>query len=239
MMTQGGLMDFYDLCVRPKGDLEGIIGTAERFGFEGLGIMHKYGGEEDLDTFLKRMGEKEGEIDLDLVRCCEINPESPEELKKILGKVRERVEAVGVTGGNFDLNKAAVRDSRVDLLLHPEHKRKDGGMDHKTARMASENEVAIGIVLHSLFQTYGKVRSHVLNHIRKNIELCEEYNADIVVGSGARDRYELRDPRELASLPRVLGMSSNESMETVSSIPSEMVEENREKLERKGDTGGV
>lgn len=223
-------MDFYDLCVHENEDLEECLEVGKRFGFSGLGILHKYEDKEGLDDFLKRIREREEE-GLDLVTGCEINPQSREDLKGKLDKVREKVEIVAISGGNFDINKNAVRDSRVDVLLHPEHKRKDSGMDHKTTRMASKNDVAVGIVLHSLFQTFGKVRSHVLNHMRRNLKLCKEYNTTVVVGSGAKDKYGLRDPRELASLPNVLGRDLNESMEMVSSNPSEIVEENRSKLE--------
>lgn len=231
-------MEFYDLYV-PAKDPEEVLESVEDMEFDGVALSHRYENKGLLNDYLEKVDELSRDTSLKLIRCCTLDAETPEELKKRLGKVRQKVDVVAVEGGDFDVNNAAVRDRRVDLLLHPEHKRKDPGMDHKTVKMATENEVAMGFVLHDLHQTYGKIRSHVIGHIKKTVELCQKYDANFVVTSGARDLYELRGPRELASLLKVLGVEPSEAMDSVSSVPRRIVEENRKKLGGKIKKDGV
>ncbi len=222
-------MEFYDLYV-PAEKPEEVVETAKEFGFSGIAVTHEYTHKEGLNSYLGKIDSLGSGADIDIIRSCVLDPDSTKEMKKQLGGVRQRVEIVCVNGGNFEVNKAAVQDSRVDILLHPEYKRKDPGMDHKTARMASENSVAIGFVFHDLHQTYGKVRAHVLNHMKKSLELCEKYGVDFIVTSGARNRYELRGGRDLASLVKVLDVDASEAISSVTKTPSSIVSENRKKL---------
>ncbi len=231
-------MDFYDLYL-PAEDPEEVVRSAENTEFTGLAIAHKYVDKEGLDGYLEEMDRLDSKVEPDLIRCCVVDAESPEELKKTVGKIRQKVEVVAVDGGDFDINKAAVGDSRVDILLHPEYKRKDSGMDHKTTKMASENDVVVGFVFHNLHQTYGKVRSHVLNHIKKCLKLCEKYDAEFIVTSGAGNKYEMRGPRELSSLLSVLGVEASLAIDSVSSTPKKIVKRNRRKLGGKTKRGGV
>lgn len=237
-MIEGCRMEFYDLCVQVE-DLEEVINFGEKLGFSGIGISHRFEDKKSLDDFIDEVEKKRKDTELDLVISCEIGEENESDMKSKVGKVRQKAEVVIVQGGDFEVNKAAVRDSRVDILAHPEYRRKDSGMDHKTTRMASTNDVAIGFVLHPLTKTYGKVRSHILDHMKRNLELCEKYNARPVVMSGARNVYGMKDPRELAALPDVLGSGKNESMEMVSENPIEIVSVNRNKLSGKEKKEGV
>ncbi|MFP4115965.1 MAG: RNase P subunit p30 family protein [Candidatus Aenigmatarchaeota archaeon] len=231
--------DFYDLYVPVEENTEEVARTAGRMGFSGIGITHTYEGKEGLNTYLEKMDEVDEKVEIDIIRSCALSPDNPKTLKRQLGKVRQKVEVVIVEGGDFDINRATTEESRVDILAHPEYKRKDPGMDHKTSKMAAENDVSVGLVFHNLHQTYGKVRSHVLRHMKRCMQLCEKYDTKLILLSGARDRYGLRDPRELASLGKILGRESSEVLQSVSSIPKKIVETNRKKLMGEIKGGGV
>ena len=232
-------MDFFDLYVPAEEKAEEVVKLAEDMDFSGIGISHIYKGKEGLNDYLEKMDDIDSKTEIDIIRCCAIEPESPEEMESQVGKIRQKVELVAVKGGNFDVNRAAVEDRRIDILLHPEYKRKDSGIDHKTAKAASENDVTIGLVFHTLHQTYGKVRSHVLRHMKKSIQLCNKYGANITVVSGAEDKYSIKEPRELASLLRVLDVEPPESMRYVSYLPEGIVKTNRKKLKGEIKKGGV
>lgn len=234
----GDKMQFYDLYIRAE-DLEKAVEFGEKLGYEGIGLATEFEDKDQVDGFVDDLKELRDGTDIDIISACEIDPESVKEMKREIGKVRQKVEVVIVRGGDFEINKNAVRDSRVDLLVQPERNRKDSGLDHKTARLAAENEVAIGIALHPLINTYGRIRSHVMNHIKRILRLCEKYDARSVVVSGAMDAYEMRDPRELASLPQVLGFDTNSSMGMVSSKAEEIFKENRKKLGGEVEKDGV
>ncbi|MFP4045892.1 MAG: RNase P subunit p30 family protein [Candidatus Aenigmatarchaeota archaeon] len=223
-------MDFYDLHVDER-EAERMVGIAEKLGFTGLGITHIYDGTGKLNTFLDKTEGLKSEVDV--ISCCLIKPDSPEEMKKEVTKVRQKVEVVMIDGGDFDINRAAVQDSRIDVLLHPEYKRKDRGLDHKTTKMAANNDVAIGFVFHDLLQTYGKVRSHIFDHMKSNLDLCERFDVEVLVVSGAKKPLEMRDPKQLASLLQTLGFESSQALLSVSGTPKRIVRKNRSKLSGK------
>jgi RNase P/RNase MRP subunit p30 len=67
----------------------------------------------------------------------------------------------------------------------------------------------------------------------KNVKLCREYNADIITTSGAVNKYGLRSARELAAVTNLLGLELGKAIESVSSLPEEIIKSNREKLSGK------
>lgn len=229
-------MDFYDLFVE-ESEVDGMIELAKGLGFSGLGITHTYQTRNELDEFLEKMDKREGKIDL--VTSCLLEPENKKDLKRKVGKVRQKVEIVMVNGGDFKINKSAANDSRIDILLHPEYKRKDSGLDHKVAKEAAKNDVTVGFVFHDLLGTYGKIRSHIFDHMKRNLELCKKFNVSYIVVSGAKKKLEMRDPKELASLLETMDLESSESLDAISKTPKRMAKENRKKLNGKVKKKGV
>ena len=117
------------------------------------------------------------------------------------------------------------------MLCSPERGRKDSGLDHICVRSASENNVAIEINFNEVLNS--KNRSQSLSFLRRNIYLCNKYNAKIITTSGAKSIWEMRSPRELASLTNLLGLDIKSAIDSVSSVPEEIINTNREKISGK------
>lgn len=156
------------------------------------------------------------------------------ELKKKIQQKRENCEILVFNGGDEKLNRKAASDARVDVLLHPEKGRKDSGVDQVVAEKAAENSVAIGFDLRQIM-TSPKSQVHVLSHWRKNLKLCEKYGTPYLITTGAREEFELRSPRDLASVIDSLGNDGTEALETQERI----LKENREIRDSEVDVGGV
>lgn len=69
--------------------------------------------------------------------------------------------------------------------------------------------------------------------------LCKEVGAHVILGSGARSKWDMRDPRELIALGTVIGMELNKAFDSMSTIPEQMIEKNKARLEGKIITEGV
>lgn len=141
------------------------------------------------------------------------------ELKKKIKQNRDETNVLVFEGGNVGLNRKAAEDTRVDVLLHPEKGRKDSGIDHVIAEEAAKNKVAIGFDLQQLMKD-GKQQTHTLKSWRKNLQLCEKYDAPYVITSGAQEKLDLRAPRELAAIIKSLGFKGNKA---VSSCPRQIL----------------
>lgn len=133
------------------------------------------------------------------------------ELKKKIKNNRDNADVLVFKGGNVELNRKAAEDARVDVLLHPEKGRKDSGVDHVIAEEAAKNKVAIGFDFQQLMKDE-KQQTHVLTAWRKNLQLCEKYDAPFILTSSAEDKLDLRAPRELAAVIKSLGFKGNKAV---------------------------
>lgn len=142
------------------------------------------------------------------------------ELKKKIQQNRNKADILVFKGGDAELNRKASEDHRIDVLLHPEKDRKDSGIDHVIAEAAAKNKVAIGFDLQQLMKNE-KQQTHALTAWRKNLRLCDKYDTPYIITSGARDKLDLRAPRELSAIIKSLGFKGNKS---VSEYPRKILE---------------
>jgi len=215
-------MEFYDLNVHLDNleELNETIEIAKKLGYSGIGLVEKYA---NLDKFKKIEEISKSVKDLKIIPGIEIEADGVKELKRMISKAKRFSNFLVVSGGEYKINRAASEDSRVSILSHPERKRSDSGVDHIISRFAKENNVAIEINFHEILETFRKVRSYILSHMGFNIELAQKFGTQIVITSGARGKWEMRDPRELAAIGQILGMSLEDSMKSVSEIPKNII----------------
>lgn len=139
------------------------------------------------------------------------------ELKQKIKDKREESHVLIFSGGNEKLNRKAVTDSRVDVLLHPEKNRKDSGFDEPMARKAAENNVALGLDFRTL-STSDKNRVHALGAWRKNLRLCEKHDTPYIITTGAEEKFELRAPKDLETFLNSIGFSGKKALQNQKEI---------------------
>jgi ribonuclease P/MRP protein subunit RPP1 len=232
-------MKFYDIGIQTdisggESSLGHIIHFAEKFGFNGIVICGK-------PEFLNQIKEaiKVAEPDIEVYAGVKIEAKDPQEMRNLVNKYREEAAIVVVAGGDYDINRAACENPKVDILAHPEKGRMDGGLDEASVKFAANNNVAIGIDFAEILHSFRRGRSYNLSHISKNVMLCKEFGAHIILSSGARSKWDMRNPRELIAVGTVLGMELNKAFDSMSTIPEKMVEKNKARLEGKIISEGV
>jgi len=235
-------MKFYDLHIQTnlssgESSVEQIIDFAKRLGYSGIAICDNYQGPEKLNELKNEINKIE--TDLEVYPGVNIQAKDVNQLKEIISKVREKVHIVIVSGGDYSINRAACEDPRVDILAHPELARMDSGLDEPSLNAATQNNVAIQLNFREILYNFRKPRSYILNHIAKNINLCNHFRTPVIFCSGAQSIWDLRSPRELISIANVLGMELGKAFASVTSIPQEIIEENKKTLEGTKITEGV
>ncbi len=158
-----------------------------------------------------------------IVSGVEIKAQNVGELKKKIALYRRTATVLSVHGGNDKINRAACRDERVDVLMHPEHGRHNG-LNQVTAKLATRNGVAIGFSLSYFWKTDGIRRARLLAFQRKNISLCKKFGTDIVITSDACSHYDLRAPRELKALAKLVLLENDDAEAAISSVPFNIVQ---------------
>jgi ribonuclease P/MRP protein subunit RPP1 len=218
---------FYEIDVQTRHSsgnhtVEAMVQRAEQLGFAGITVTDYVQDTADLADIRDTVTAIDPRVNLRI--GAKLRADNGDELKKQLQQVRDHVDVVVVHGGDVDVNRVACGDTRVDVLAHPELQRKDPGLDHAAIKQAAENRVAIQLNIRQLLETRGKIRSHILSHMRQNVRLAQEFDTPIITSSGAQQVSQLRAPRDLAAFPRMLGMNLEDSMATVSSVPQTILE---------------
>jgi ribonuclease P/MRP protein subunit RPP1 len=235
-------MKFFDLHVKTKfsngeNSIEEMVRFAEDLGYHGLAICDNF---ESLEK-LKQMKHEISKISspIEVYPGVHLEAKDVNHLSQMIDKVRDEVLILIVHGGDYNINRATCDNPKVDILAHPELDRIDSGLDESCLNAARENNVAIEMNFNEILFSYRKPRAFVLNHIAKNIKLCDTYKVPIVLASGARSKWEMRDPRQIISVANVLGLDLGKSFLAMTSTPQEIVENNKKTLEGKSPTEGV
>ncbi|MBI4019374.1 MAG: hypothetical protein HY364_03905 [Candidatus Aenigmarchaeota archaeon] len=222
-------MDYYDLHTHSsltigENTTDEMLAMARKLGLRGIGISG--------------LREKPAS-ELDIISCYIIEAKNPQQLMEEARKYRDSYEVLMVSGGNYEVNRAACENPMIDILCHPGKGRKDSGLDHICVKAAKENNVAIEINFREILDNYRKRRVRILEGIRRNVLLCRKFGAPMVAFSGAVTKWGMRAGRELAAVAAIAGMELPDAIASVSVIPQQIVANNRERLSGKKWQGVV
>jgi ribonuclease P/MRP protein subunit RPP1 len=152
------------------------------------------------------------------------------DLRKKIAFFRGISTIVSVHGGDERINRAACKDDRVDVLMHPE-RGKFSGINQVTAKLAEKNEVALGLCLDYFWKTEEMQRSRLLAFQRRNVLLCQKFGVQVIITSDAYSHYDLRAPRQLKALARLLLLTDRESDTALSKTPMSIINRRGQKKE--------
>ena len=145
-----------------------------------------------------------------------INTTKIEEARKQIEKESKEGKQVIVLGQDEDFNRKILENKKVNILLSPEHNHnkdklyeRDSGLNHILAKIARDNNIAIGIDIESIRKTEGKERGKLLARIKQNIKLCKKYKVKIKA-------FNFQDKLSTFSLLLVLSASTEMAKEAVS-----------------------
>lgn len=218
-------MGYYDMHVEIFENLEEAAKLAKRLDYTGIFIAASPQFYEKNADSLKKIAQTVG---IDIASGIVIKPKNKEEMKRYLELYRRKMEIIAVYGGDYEINRAACEDNRVDVLFHPELGRNDSGLDHICVKEASENNVAIEINFSEILRAKNKPK--ILTFMRRNVKLCKKYGTSIIITSGAKNIWEMRAARELASIGYLLGMDIKSAIDAISIVPENIIRINRDKL---------
>ncbi|NOZ58981.1 MAG: ribonuclease P [Euryarchaeota archaeon] len=173
------------------------------------------------------LGLCDGVVHEGMISGVEVRAESRRELLRALRGVSRKFDYVVVHGGDAKINRAASRDSRVDILAHPYRGRRDSGVDAVIARQAAESGVAIEVDLGSIISARGFARVRQLQKVHRILTLSRKYGFRIVATSGAKSRYELRSEREAEAILVSAGFTPEEARRALEEVPLRLLERRR------------
>ena len=225
-----------DLHVRPPladEAIRNVASTASMLGYSMLGLVFTEAASKEKIGEVRKICADYG---IDLVSRVDLMVGNRSELLSMLRKVRRRFEVVGVVCVSGAIAHVAARDQRVDVLNFPANRMLTKGV----AELASGGMTALEINAIEIIGTRGFPRINLLSKFRQEARIARRYGVPIVASSGARDKFALRAPRDLAFLvASLLDVESQTALKLVSENPLGIVERNREKLSPRHVMPGV
>lgn len=215
---------FYDLNVHSQLDFADspnrMVLEAKKLGYSGICLSSINPGNvifsPDISTSLIN--------NFDVYTGIEIKEDNVAKMKKNVVRLREKCDIIIVGGGFEEINRAALEDGKVDILSHSTSR--GSPLNHILAKAAADNGVALDFDPDTIIMQRGGNRIKILTSLRKNVQLARKYDVPMIITSNAKSHYDLRGPREMMALGMIMGMSQNEALQALSSVPQAIIKRN-------------
>jgi len=209
-------------------DLHQIAGVAKRYGYAGMAVpidMDAIGERnEGMDsTHLSSNSNSWSELNdlptgFSIIQSVEPVVKNASQVSGMVKQWWEKSDCLILRGGSESLNRVGVDNYLVDVLSSP------GRINHVLAKLASENGVAIEFDLGAITHRHGWKRSEILALYRNNLKLVRKYRTPFILTTSPRTLYDLRAPRDMAALSMLFGMTREEAVYGLSTVPSQIME---------------
>jgi len=118
-----------------------------------------------------------------------------------------------IEGKNDKINRKAVENKDIDMLYGIEEFRvkdkihyRDGGLNQVLCKLAKKNNIKIGFNFNDVLGSDDEKKAIILGRMMQNVGLCNKYKVDMIIGSFAKNKYEMKNSKDLVSFGRLLGM---------------------------------
>lgn len=170
------------------------------------------------------------EVKMDFASRVDIRPKTPNDLLRMLRRLRRKFEVICVICENKQVARQAAKDRRVDLLNFSSLDFRKRFFDEAEAELASSSLAALEIDIRPLLILEGPSRIRLLSSLRREVTVAREFHVPIVISSGVSEEKLLRKPREMAVLAFLFGLDEPSALMAVAQAPAAIVKRNREKL---------
>ena len=227
------MVEFLDLHIIPKVDDESsCTRTAQLLalsGYNAVGLTVPTGLLRGRLEILRECFQDSGvEVFLRVDLTCS----KREELLKLLRRFRPTFDIIGVKCTNHSLALVAARDRRVDLIFFDSATRNVWFDDS----IANVSNATLELNLSTLFEMANHL---ILTKLMKDVRIARRHNLDMVLSSGATSPLLVRTPIQLAAIAEILGLSKQQAINGVSTIPSRLLKANVERRSRNYVEEGV
>lgn len=138
--------------------------------------------------------------------------------EKKIQKARKKSNIVVVT--KVDDVRGCVERFKPDILFGMEQDTKkdymhqrNAGINHAICNLGKKKEVSFGFLLSDIL--YSRKKEVLLGRMRQNIGLFRKYGNRMIIATGAKNPYQMRNMRDLAELFNIIGMRPEESKKAI------------------------
>ncbi|MFX0122640.1 MAG: RNase P subunit p30 family protein [Candidatus Hodarchaeota archaeon] len=158
-----------------------------------------------------------------------INDESKAQMISILRQQRREIPIIAVTCLTPELAAWAAQDNRVDIIKFPVFYM-GKLMSRSIAKLMVKFNKYLEIQLAELYSLPERHQIPALRQIRSALKIATRKNVPILFSSGSKKPDQMRSPQELVSLAQMLVKNFGLSLDSLSSIPQQLIQKNLIKI---------
>ena len=144
---------------------------------------------------------------------------------ELVKKINNTKDLVVVEGGDDKINRAALENTKVDILLGPEKNRdrdfthyRNSGLNQVLCKLTKKNNIAIAFNFNLVLNNESIKRSQILGRMMQNVRFCRKYKINTVIASFASKPEEMRNAHDLVSFGVSIGMHPKQAKESLKYI---------------------
>ncbi|MEM3399717.1 MAG: RNase P subunit p30 family protein [Candidatus Micrarchaeia archaeon] len=100
-------------------------------------------------------------------------------------------------------------------------------LDRALVRSVATYKRAFEIPIDMLLSTCGVERAVLISKMRSFLNLCNKFGADFALTSRARSKCDMRSPSEMVSIGYLLGLTREQSIRAISTVPERIIKESK------------
>ena len=217
------MVKFLDLHIIPKIEDESSCRRMAELlalsGYQAVGLTVPTGLLRDKLKDLRECFQDSG---IEVLLRADLTCSRREELLKLLRRFRPAFDIIGVRCTNHNLALVAARDRRVDLIFF-DSARRNVWLDDSIANVAN---AAFELNLSILLERGDRL---TITRLMKDVNIALRHDMQIVLSSGGASPFAIRAPVQLMAIAEVLGLTKQEAIDSVSTIPSRIATRNVER----------
>ena len=207
-------------------DIKKLLYNIVKLGFSGVFLTVKYSNYKQHKHIINKLiATYQNSIDI-AVRI-EIDEDNKNKIKNILTTIRKKVDIISVTPNKKDLMAFVCRDGRIDIVNVTQNN--FNLFTDNILRICRENNKVVEFNLVDLLYTWGEKRVRILGKLKTVTKRVARLHVQFLITVSPFNFYDLRKPIEIVHIGRLLGFSVDKVKESISVIPLELLEKNREK----------
>lgn len=186
-----------------------IVAKAKSLGFDSVFFVKEASSVEDI--------KKDDDYDAVLIKTSNV-----ELMRRMADKSFNSSYLVVVFGINDDINRAALENKKVNMLLLEHSRNKDymnyrnSGLNHVLCKISHDNNKIIAVSFNEIFNKKDKDRAIALGRVMQNVMLCRKYKAEIRCYNFASKIDEIKSAHYMKSFCSAIGMATSQIKKVLS-----------------------
>jgi ribonuclease P/MRP protein subunit RPP1 len=224
-----------DICL-PKGNEKELLERAKLLGYSSVVFLYPFSSKKELLEQKKKFPNQKIGLYIKAIK--------PNDLKKVEQFYLD-ADMIAVSAQDENIVRLASENPRIDLLFEVASSSgkdslhyRNSGLNNVIVNIAKKSKQAYGLSFRYLLEHESYARAKILGREIQNIQLSRR-KIPIVIASFSQDIWQIRNPNDLQSIGKLLGLNSPQSRAGTEGVIRDILKKKEHRKSREFIAPGV